>query len=108
MAPRREYELHARDAVAATLSFRTSFGSFATAPRAEGTWTFKRVGFWHTRVTVRAAGTDADLAVFKNKTWSNGGTLELPGGRKYQADTNFWATRYEFKREIVTWGFSPV
>ena len=98
-ALKMDYELRARDVIAATLRFRSSFGSFATAASADGTWTFKRVGFWHTRATVRAAGGEADLAVFKNNTWSGVGTLELPDGRKYPANTNFWSTQYEFKRE---------
>jgi hypothetical protein len=94
-----EYELRAGERQAATLRFRSSFGSFATAASADGTWTFKRVGFWQTKVTIRAAGAETDLAVFKNNTWSGGGTLELPDGRRYPANTNFWATQYEFKNE---------
>ncbi len=81
------------------MNFRSSFGSFATAASAEGTWTFKRVGFWQTKVTIRASGAETDLAVFKNNTWSAGGTLELLDGRRYLANTNFWATQYEFKTE---------
>lgn len=98
-ALKMEYELHAGDLVVAALRFRSSFGSFAMATCAEGSWTFKRVGFWQTRVTIRASETERDLAVFKNNTWSGGGTLELPDGRKYPADTNFWATEYEFRTE---------
>ncbi len=98
-ALKMEYELRAGDILAATLSFRSSFGSFATAASADGSWTFKRVGFWQTRVTVRASGTETDLAVFRNNTWSGGGTLELPDGRNYPANTNFWATQYEFRTE---------
>lgn len=98
-ALKMEYELHADDAVAATLNFRSAWGSFAAATSGDGAWTFKRVGFWQTRVTVRAEGADQELAVFRNNTWSGGGTLELPDGRKYPANTNFWSTRYEFKTE---------
>jgi len=98
-ALKMEYELHSGDMVVAALRFRSSFGSFATATSADGSWTFKRVGFWQTRVTIRASGTETDLAVFRNNTWSGGGTLELPDGRKYPANTNFWATRYEFTTE---------
>jgi len=98
-ALKMEYELRDGDMIAATLRFRSSFGSFATAESADGTWTFKRVGFWQTKATVRASGAEADLAVFKNNTWSGGGTLELPDGRNYPANTNFWATQYEFKTE---------
>jgi hypothetical protein len=98
-ALRMEYELRAGDAVAATLHFRSSLGSFATGTSADGSWTFKRVGFWETQVTVRASGEEIDLAVFKNNTWSGGGTLEMPDGRQYSANTNFWASQYEFKTE---------
>lgn len=94
-----EYELRSGDDIAATLNFRSSWGSHATATSGDGVWTFKRVGFWQTRVTVRAENTDTDLAVFHNATWSGGGTLELADGRKYPANTNFWSTRYEFKTE---------
>jgi len=97
---KREYELRAGDVTAATLIFRNAFGSFATAASADGVWTFKRVGFLQTKVTIRAAGSENDLAVFKNSTWKGGGTLELPDGRSYPANTNFWATRYDFKTGI--------
>ncbi len=94
-----EYELCAGERVAATLHFRSSFGSFATATSADGSWTFKRVGFWQTKVTIRASGSEMDLAVFKNNTWSGGGTLEFPDRRSYPANTNFWQTQYEFTTE---------
>jgi hypothetical protein len=93
------YALQAGDTVAATLRFRSSLGSFATAESADGIWTFKRVGFWNPKVTIRAEGSDHDLGLFKNNTWHSGGTLELPDGRKFPANTNFWATKYEFKTE---------
>ena len=94
------YELRADDEVAATLRFRSSFGSFATGESADGCWTFKRIGFWQTRVTVRACDSDVDIAIFKNNTWSNGGTLELSAGRKFLATTNFWQTNLEFQDEL--------
>lgn len=94
-----EYELRAGDKPIATLRFRSSFGSFATAESADGCWTFKRVGFWQTRATVRACGTDTDIATFRNNTWSGGGALELHDGRKLLATTNLWQTNFEFKTE---------
>lgn len=94
-----EYELRAGDELIATLRFRSSFGSFATAENADGCWTFKRVGFWQTRVTIRDCGSETDTATFKNNTWSGGGTLELPDGRKILATTNLWQTNFEFRTE---------
>jgi hypothetical protein len=94
-----EYELHADDELIATLNFRSSFGTFATAESADGCWTFKRIGFWQTRATIRRCGWDTEIATFKNNTWSRGGTLELSDGRKIQATTNMWQTNLEFKME---------
>lgn len=96
-ASKMEYELRQDENVLATLRFRSMFGSLATAESAAGCWTFKRVGFWQPKVTVRVCGSETDLATFTNNTWSGGGTLELPDGRKLLASTNFWATQYEFK-----------
>ena len=79
---RRHFELRIGDEVLATLRWETNFGSLATAETAEGRWTFKRVGFWRPKVTVRAAGSDADLAVFEPR-WTGSGTLTLASGHSY-------------------------
>jgi hypothetical protein len=94
-----EYELKSSDSLLATLHFRSSWGTFATAKTADGCWTFKRVGFWQTRVTIHPCDSEDEIAVFKNNTWSDGGTLLFPDTRKYLANTNFWQTQYEFKTE---------
>jgi hypothetical protein len=90
-----DYELRDGDEVIQTLRFRSAWGSFATAENSDGCWTFKRVGFLQTRATIRSCGSDQDLALFKNNSWTGGGTLELPGCQ-YRANTNFWMTSYEF------------
>jgi len=96
---KEEYELRAQDALLATLKFRSAFGSLAVAETGNGCWTFKRVGFFSTRVSIRACDTETDMASFKNNTWSGGGTLEFPNGRSYRASTNFWQTRLELVSE---------
>ena len=96
------YELAAGDEVVATLSFRSTFGSFATAKTADGSWTFKRVGFWQTRATVRKEDAPNDLAVFEHDTWSGGGTLTIAGGGTVRVTTNFWQSRIEFQLEDGT------
>ena len=98
-AMKMEYELHCGEELVATLRFRSAFGSFATAESADGCWTFKRVGFFQTRVNIRTCDSEADLAAFRNNTWTSGGTLELPDGRHFPASTNFWMTKYEFRNE---------
>lgn len=93
---RREFELMEGDQVVATLAFRSLLGSFATATTADGSWTFKRVGFWKPHVTVRVAGAENEVATFRNNTWSAGGTLTFPDGQALRASTNFWQSRYDF------------
>ena len=97
-ALKMEYELHTGDIVVATLRFRSSFGSFATATSADGSWTFKRVGFFNPRVTVRSEGSETDLAVFRPKWTGSEGTTQLANGAAYTWKTaNFWATEYAWQ-----------
>ncbi|CAG0926901.1 hypothetical protein TFLX_00253 [Thermoflexales bacterium] len=96
-ARKYEFELHADGQLAATLRFRSEFGTFATAESADGCWTFKRTGFWHPQVSVRVCGAEENLAFFKPHTWRDGGTLELSGERQLLASTNFWQTDYQIK-----------
>src|SRR5215831_21062239 len=98
-ALKMKYELRASDELLGTLMFRSSFGTFATAKSGDGCWTFKRVGFWQSKVSIRLCDSDQDLAVFHNNTWSCGGTLLLPGGRRFKATTNLWLTRFEIQTE---------
>jgi hypothetical protein len=91
------YELQSDNELIATLGFRSLLGSFATAESADGCWTFKRIGFLQTRATIRACGSDVDIATFKNNTWSGGGTLTLAGGREFLVTTNVWQTRLEIQ-----------
>jgi len=92
------YELHLGEARVATLRFRSMWGTLATGETAEGQWTFKRVGFFQNRVTVRALDSDADIGQFVND-WNMGGTLELPDGRRYRGNTNLWMTSFALKNE---------
>lgn len=94
-----EYELRASAELIATLRFRSSFGSLAMADSGDGCWTFKRVGFWQTKATVRRCGSETDIAVFKHNTWSGGGTLEASAGRRFLVTTNVWQTNLEFQSE---------
>lgn len=98
-ALKMHYELHAGEEIAARLAFKSPFGSLATGASGDGCWTFKRAGFLQTRLTVRACGEETDIAVFRNNTWSGGGTLEMTGGRRLFATTNLWETNLEFKTE---------
>lgn len=104
-ALKKSFELRLGDEPVATLEFRSIFGSFATGESADGCWTMKRVGFWQTRATVRPCEAEMDIAEFKDKTWSNGGTLTLADGRQFHATSSFWKSRLaihdEGERELL-------
>ncbi len=91
-ARRRQHELKAGDEVVGTLDFQR--GTLATATAAEGTWTFKRQGFWHPRVTARIASSEEDIALFRPH-WSGGGQLDVRNGGTYRlASANFWQSQW--------------
>lgn len=81
----------------ATLEFPSAFGSLASAWTADGAWTYKRVGFFSPRVTVRVEGSENDLAIYRPRWTGMQGTLEFAGGQGYVWNTvNFWGTRFQF------------
>jgi len=94
-AKERFFELRSGDDVIATLSWERMFGTLATTQTADRTWTFKRVGFFNPRVTVRSPGSDADIAIFK-PSWGYGGTLEVQGKTFTWKKLDFWGNRWGF------------
>jgi hypothetical protein len=93
----RSFSLHAGEQEYARLEFQSAFGSRALAETAAQRWSFKRVGFFNPRVTVRRPDQDTDLAVYQPRWTGTEGTLTLAGGQTFQwRATNFWATRFAF------------
>jgi len=98
-ALRRRYELSAGERTIGSVRFESGFGSLATAEFGELAWTFKRTGFFSPKITVRAAGSDVELAVF-SPGWMGSGWLVFSSGRRYHLrHTNFWATEWVFEAE---------
>lgn len=93
------FHLRSGEMFLASLTFRSAFGTLATAQTSQGLWTFKRVGFLNPRVTVRTAGSDEDLAVYHPKVWGDG-HLAFNSGRTFiWKPFNFWATDGAFTDE---------
>ena len=96
-ALRREHELRAGEDVVATLRFQR--GSLADAEADGHHWTFKRQGFWQPRITIRVAGSDADIATFRPH-WAGGGTLELIDGPTMRlSSANFWQSEWVWQEK---------
>ena len=93
-----EYELRSGNDVLATLRWREVFGPLAEGQAADGHWTFNCGGFFRQRVTVRLAGQDADLAVFR-WPWRGSGLVEFQDGRKFRffRTPDFWCRTYAFE-----------
>lgn len=96
---RQAFELTEHGAPVGRLVFPRMLGTLAEGLTGDGSWTFKRVGFWQQRATVRTPGAEGDLAVFQNNTWHGGGTLEFAQGARFRATTNFWSTRFAWETE---------
>ena len=91
---KQEFELRAGDEVLATLRWQRS--SLATGETADQTWTFKREGFWHPRITVRLPGSEDNVATFQ-PGWAGGGTLDLPPGQQLRfGAANFWHSQWDW------------
>lgn len=80
-AHQRNYLLCAGPQTYASLRWLQAFGSLAQADTSDGQWTFKRVGFWRARITVRQLDAADDLLVFE-PTLTGSGTIRLPKGRQ--------------------------
>jgi len=94
------FELQLKDDLYGTLSFPKSVGSLAEAETSDGKWTFKRVGFFNTKITIRNYGEENDIAVFKPNLMATSGKLEFADGKYFTWNpSNFWQTKLEFKDE---------
>lgn len=89
------YELYAGETLVATLSWQK--GSQAEANAAGCQWIFERGGFWHSRITARAADSDAEVAALTSR-WDGTGTLECAGGRRFRwSAENLWHTQWAWQ-----------
>jgi hypothetical protein len=90
------YELRSEKELYGTVNFPKSFGSLAEAESADGKWTFKRIGFFQIKITIREAGSENDLAVFKPKWTGYAGSVEFADGKIFHwQSSNFFATKFD-------------
>jgi hypothetical protein len=90
----RRFELRSNDTIVGILDFRSSTGTYALAESARGRWTYKRVGFFTIRITIREEGADVDSAVFKPDFWGNGRLTFKDGSSYVWKPTNVWRTAW--------------
>ena len=94
---RRYFTLRNDSGELATLRFDSR--SLATGECDGASWTFKRTGFLSPKVTVRAVGSEVELAVF-TPTGMGGGSVVFSSGARFQMRSkNFWRTEWVFESE---------
>lgn len=87
--PGRSFVLDAGGEEAGRLGFSGKGGSLAKGETEHGEWTFKREGFLHPRVTVRATGSEQNCGSFTLSANGNG-KLNLGRGEDYAFTTPGW------------------
>jgi hypothetical protein len=93
---KRTWTLLDGDETLATLRREKALGTLATGEAAGRRWTFKRVGFFRVRVTIRPEGSDQEIGVFHPR-WTGGGELALADGRRFGwGQTSFWRQEWIF------------
>jgi hypothetical protein len=94
---RRFHQLIFQEQEIASLQFEKRSGSLATGTQGKNRWTFKRTGFLAPRITVRAEGSEREIAEY-TPHWCGGGWVGFDSGRRYQLrHTNFWGTEWAFE-----------
>jgi hypothetical protein len=92
---RSEYELRFGDELVATLRFPRMLSSRAIVETGDGNWAIERQGFFSSRIVVRLADSETDLAVLNENAWKGTGTIELPEGRTLEIRMNMWKNTFQ-------------
>lgn len=95
----RYHELVSGSGVYATLTWQKSTGSLAVCRTSENSYSLKRAGFLHPRVTVRRLDYEDDVAVLR-MDWGGGGVIEFNDGRNFRlVRKGFWSPSWEIHDE---------
>lgn len=91
----RYHELRSPEGKVASIRWRNAEGTLATGEWGEHSWTFKRFGFFHPKITIRRRGSEANVAGFE-PNMSGGGILHLEDGINYRLVGNFWRAEWRW------------
>lgn len=105
---RRFYQLTCNGSELATVRFEKRSGLLATAECGQRKWTFRRTGFLATRVSIRQAGAETDLATF-TPSWTDRGSLVLARDAVTNCCRRISGRRngHSSPRVRVRWSLSP-
>lgn len=83
----RAYALMQGAETVGALRWQKCWGSLASGETRTGSWSLKRIGFFNTKVSVRAAGSEQEVAAFDPNLFG-GGRIEFGDGRCWRLRTN--------------------
>lgn len=92
----RVYHLQDGEQILSSLQWQKPWGSLALASSPAGEWTFRRDGLWRARIEIHAAGSGADVGIFR-QGFGGSGTLEMADGRLFHfAASNAWHREWDW------------
>jgi hypothetical protein len=97
---KRRFELRCDSDVCAALAWQTMFGSLAVGEAGGNKWSFKRMGFFRTVITVREPDSETDLAVLRSTrrgqallTFTDGSTFTWKSTGEARREKGFYDDR---------------
>jgi len=93
----RHFELHLENNLIGELRFdtaATAYGTLTTADSVTKKWSFKEVGLFKRRLTIRESEAKEDLAVFRGNLWGEGWVEFSNGNTFHWKSTNFRRTQW--------------
>lgn len=92
--PTAEFELKNDSGKFAHIRWEKKCGSLASGETAYGKWSFKRIGFFATKIAIRQHGSELDFAEFI-PNWKRDGIIKFTDGRTYLLKSkSFWKANY--------------
>jgi len=87
---KRGYELGCNGEIIASLQRKSCWSSEFRAESANGSWQFRRTGWFHTGTEIVDLNSGVRIALFK-PNWSGGGMLEFSAGPRFRlTQKGFW------------------
>jgi hypothetical protein len=100
----RGYELRCNGKIVGSLQRKSCWSSEFRAESADGSWKFRRTGWFHTGTEIADSTSGARIAVYK-PNWSGAGTLVFPDGLTFRITyKGFWRPVWT----VLTDGGQPI
>ncbi|QDA59513.1 hypothetical protein [Hymenobacter jejuensis] len=94
-----DYELQNGEIVVGTLKRQSIWQPLTEASTPAQSWTFKRIGCFHRKITVRPAGAPTNSALV-SRQWNGQAEIVFANGKQfYFRKKSFWSTTWQWRTE---------